>query len=85
MRQVRPNFVVCGGGAHNGHLMSRLAALLPEVAVIASSERGLPADQVEACAFAWLAHRFMQREPGNLAAVTGARGPRILGALYPGT
>jgi anhydro-N-acetylmuramic acid kinase len=76
--------IVCGGGAHNKHLMSRLAALLPKVAVVASSERGLPADQVEACAFAWLARRFVRREPGNLATVTGARGPRILGALYPG-
>ncbi len=75
--------IVCGGGALNRHLMARLAAMLPGVAVVTSDERGLPVDQVEACAFAWLARRFVQREPGNLAAVTGARGPRILGALYP--
>lgn len=75
--------IVCGGGALNGHLMSRLAALLPARWVVTSAERGLPVDQVEACAFAWLGRRFVQREPGNLAAVTGARGPRILGALYP--
>jgi anhydro-N-acetylmuramic acid kinase len=75
--------IVCGGGAFNDHLMARLAALLPGVALVSSSERGLPPDQVEACAFAWLARRFVRREPGNLAAVTGARGPRILGALYP--
>ncbi|MGZ5250473.1 MAG: anhydro-N-acetylmuramic acid kinase, partial [Caldimonas sp.] len=48
-----------------------------------SDERGLPADQVEACAFAWLARAFTRGEPGNLATVTGARGPRVLGALYP--
>lgn len=76
--------IVCGGGACNRHLMARLAARLPGIAVLPSGERGLPADQVEACAFAWLAHRFVLREPGNLATVTGARGPRILGALYPG-
>jgi anhydro-N-acetylmuramic acid kinase len=39
--------------------------------------------QVEALAFAWLAQRFLQRQPGNLPAVTGARGLRVLGALYP--
>ena len=75
--------IVCGGGAFNHHLMARLAALLPAVRVVASGERSLPPDQVEACAFAWLAARFMQREPGNLVSVTGARGPRVLGALYP--
>lgn len=75
--------IVCGGGALNRHLMARLAARLPGVPVVTSAERGLPVDQVEACAFAWLARRFVQREPGNLASVTGARGPRVLGALYP--
>ncbi|KQW40049.1 anhydro-N-acetylmuramic acid kinase [Rhizobacter sp. Root404] len=75
--------LVCGGGAFNGHLMRRLAANLPGMAVISSDERGLPPDQVEACAFAWLAHAFMRREPANLPAVTGAAGPRLLGALYP--
>ena len=75
--------IVCGGGAFNRHLMARLAALLPGVAVSSSASHGLPADQVEACAFAWLARRFVRREAGNLAAVTGARGERILGALYP--
>ena len=76
--------VVCGGGARNGHLMARLAALLPGVAVAASDAHGLPCDQVEACAFAWLAHALVGRQPGNLASVTGARGARVLGALYPG-
>jgi anhydro-N-acetylmuramic acid kinase len=38
---------------------------------------------VEALAFAWLARRFDLRLPGNLPAVTGARGLRVLGALYP--
>ena len=34
-------------------------------------------------AFAWLARRHVRREPGNLPSATGARGPRVLGALYP--
>ncbi len=75
--------VVCGGGAFNVDLMARLAARLAPVAVVSSADRGLPPDQVEACAFAWLARAFVHREPGNIASVTGAAGPRILGALYP--
>lgn len=75
--------IVCGGGAFNTHLMERLAALLPGVAVSTSDAHGLPPLQVEAAAFAWLAWRAVQREPGNLASVTGAQGPRVLGAIYP--
>jgi len=82
MPQAR-TLIACGGGALNGALMSRLAALLPGVTVQSSAARGLPVDQVEAAAFAWLAHRFVERLPGNLPAVTGAAGPRLLGALYP--
>ncbi|MES2531158.1 MAG: anhydro-N-acetylmuramic acid kinase [Pseudomonadota bacterium] len=75
--------IVCGGGALNTHLMLRLAALLPGVAVMSSADRGLPPQQVEATAFAWLARATLRREPGNLASVTGARGSRVLGAIYP--
>jgi anhydro-N-acetylmuramic acid kinase len=75
--------LVCGGGAFNGHLMHRLAALLPGVPVASSDAAGVPPLQVEALAFAWLAQAFVARQPGSLAAVTGARGPRVLGALYP--
>jgi anhydro-N-acetylmuramic acid kinase len=75
--------VVCGGGAFNRDLMARLARLAAPTTVVSSSARGLPPDQVEAAAFAWLAHAFTVRRAGNLPAVTGASGPRILGALYP--
>jgi anhydro-N-acetylmuramic acid kinase len=75
--------LVCGGGALNLHLLSRLAARLPGVRVMPTDERGLPSSQVEACAFAWLARAFVHREYGNLASVTGAAGGRVLGALYP--
>ena len=75
--------LVCGGGAFNAYLMHRLAALLPGISVMTSDQRGLPASQVEACAFAWLARAFMRRECANLPGVTGATGPRLLGALYP--
>jgi anhydro-N-acetylmuramic acid kinase len=63
--------------------MTRLAALLPQLKVGASTDHGLPPQQVEATAFAWLARATVRREPGNLASVTGAQGARVLGAVYP--
>lgn len=75
--------IVCGGGALNSELMRRLQAHLPGAGVVSSAAHGLPPLQVEASAFAWLARTHMRREPGNLAAATGARGARVLGALYP--
>lgn len=74
---------VCGGGAFNAHLMRRLSALLPQVDVTSTAAVGVPPDQVEALAFAWLAWAFKQQRAGNLMQVTGARGARLLGALYP--
>ena len=75
--------VVCGGGAFNQFVMRRLAEHLTGVDVSNSEAYGMPVDQVEAAAFAWLARAFVMRQSGNLASVTGARGPRVLGALYP--
>ena len=74
---------VCGGGAHNRLLLSRLAALLPGKRVATTAALGIAPEHVEALAFAWLARQALQREPGNLPAVTGARGLRVLGAIYP--
>jgi len=74
--------LVCGGGARNAHLLQRLQALAG-VPVASCAEAGVQPDQVEALAFAWLARQFMQRRPGNLPAVTGAAGLRVLGALHP--
>lgn len=77
-----------GGGAYNTHLLQQLQLALDERArgkmeVVTTSALGISPNHVEALAFAWLAHRFCERCPGNLPAVTGARGERILGALYP--
>ncbi|HYQ38725.1 MAG TPA: anhydro-N-acetylmuramic acid kinase [Pseudomonas sp.] len=75
--------LVCGGGARNLRLMQRLAELLPTCQVASTDTRGLPADWIEAMAFAWLAHCTLEGLAGNCPEVTGARGPRILGAIYP--
>lgn len=77
------HLLVCGGGARNVRLMQRLATRLPGCEVAATDTVGLPANQVEAVAFAWLARACVLRLPGNLPAVTGARGLRVLGALHP--
>ncbi len=74
---------VCGGGAYNADLMRRLAQRLPRLKIDSTEAHGLAADQVEAVAFAWLASGWVDRRAGNLPTVTGARGPRVLGALYP--
>jgi anhydro-N-acetylmuramic acid kinase len=75
--------IVCGGGAFNLYLLQRLQAGLPNLVVSTSDQHGLPALEVEAAAFAWLARQTLQRRPGNLPSVTGAVGARILGAIYP--
>ncbi len=76
--------LVCGGGVRNGHLMQRLAARLPGVVVESSARHGLDPDYLEALGFAWLAQRTLDGLAGNLPSVTGAAGPRILGAIHPG-
>ncbi len=73
---------VCGGGAHNAALMGRLSAHLPQTRVLTTDALGIEADWVEAMAFAWLARLNRLGLPGNLPAVTGARGARILGAVH---
>ncbi len=75
--------LVCGGGARNRALLARLAALLPGRRVVVTDGAGVSAEHVEALAFAWLARECLRRKPGNLPSVTGARGPRVLGAIYP--
>ncbi|KVV55976.1 anhydro-N-acetylmuramic acid kinase [Burkholderia ubonensis] len=78
---------VCGGGTRNPVLLDALSSALRDrgvrAAVDTTAALGVPPQQVEALAFAWLAYRFVAREPGSLATVTGAAGDRVLGALYP--
>ncbi len=79
---------LCGGGTRNATLLSALADAFiklgnPNISVALTDALGVPAHQIEALAFAWLGMRFVSRQPGNLVLVTGATGPRVLGALYP--
>ncbi|MGN2411189.1 anhydro-N-acetylmuramic acid kinase [Pseudomonas syringae] len=77
------DLLVCGGGAHNTALMNRLAELLPDTKVSSTDKFGVDPDWVEAMAFAWLAHCCLESVPANRPTVTGAKGLRILGAIYP--
>ncbi len=75
--------LVCGGGAHNARLMQELAVRSPAARVATTAQAGVDPDWVEAMAFAWLARRALRGETGSLPGVTGARGARVLGAIYP--
>ena len=74
---------VCGGGAYNSHLLEQLRWRLRkhQWTVQTTADLGLSPTWVEATAFAWLAMRFMNQLSGNLPAVTGATGYRVLGTI----
>ncbi len=74
---------LCGGGAHNTLLISDLEKHLLDRKVALTDELGVPVDWVEAYAFAWLAQQTIGGQTGNVPSVTGAKGERILGAIYP--
>ena len=74
---------LAGGGARNGALVARITALAQGRPVAPTDVLGVPTQHVESMAFAWLAMKCVRREPVDLTAATGARAPRVLGAIYP--
>ncbi|ALO47120.1 anhydro-N-acetylmuramic acid kinase [Pseudohongiella spirulinae] len=75
---------VCGGGAHNRALISRLQQLLVDRHVCSSEALGMAPDWVEAATFAWLAANTLAQKAIDSGSLTGARHPVILGGIYPG-
>lgn len=73
---------VCGGGAMNNALIQCLRQCLSAVKIDTTEALGIMPQAVEAAAFAWLARQRLLGLPGNLAQATGARGARVLGAIY---
>ncbi len=73
---------LAGGGARNGALVRRIAGLAGARPVATTDVLGVPTGHVESMAFAWLAMKCVRREPVDLTAATGARAPRVLGAIY---
>ncbi len=74
--------LICGGGAHNAALRSELEAALAPRRVATTASLGIDVNDVEALAFAWLAREALAGRASSLPGVTGARGPRVLGAIY---
>ena len=79
--QENSSVYVCGGGALNDYLMTRLQAHLPHCTVETTAILGLNPAWVEAVAFAWLARQTLMGETGNLPAVTGASKGVVLGQV----
>jgi anhydro-N-acetylmuramic acid kinase len=74
---------LCGGGAHNQLLIDILKKMLGSIPVSNTNTLGIDIDWVEAAAFAWLAQQTINNRPANLPSVTGAKGLRVLGAIFP--
>ena len=74
---------LCGGGAHNEALVAYLQRKLPHYRIQKTEGLGIAADWMEAIAFAWMAQQALHLRPSNLPAVTGAKHPCVLGAIYP--
>lgn len=72
----------CGGGVRNSLLFDELAHAIQPRTLRSTAELGLDPQWVEASAFAWLAKQTLEGKTGNLPGATGARGSRILGAIY---
>ena len=75
------HLLICGGGVHNSYLMERIQLALPTCKVEPSEVCGIHPDWVEAMAFAWLAKRTINNQPGNLPSVTGAKKAVVLGSI----
>ncbi len=82
LTQRTDELYICGGGSHNSALMRSLERHISDLPIQTTEALGLHPDWVEACAFAWLAHRRLEGLPGNVPNVTGASQAVVLGGLY---
>lgn len=74
--------LACGGGVRNDALMASLAAAIAPIPLASTASAGVDPDFVEAALFAWLARERLAGRSGNRPSVSGARGPRLLGAVH---
>lgn len=75
--------VLCGGGVHNQLLWERIQQHCPNIKLLSTQDLGANPDWVEAIAFAWFAKQTLEGKPSNMPSVTGAKGTRVLGGIYP--
>lgn len=76
---------VSGGGCHNPLIMQGLRDALPEVEVAFADELGASVDSKEAILFALIGWCTMHGVAAVTPGGTGAREPRILGTITPGS
>ncbi len=74
--------IICGGGAHNLHLMKSLSEAMPGIPVTTTDALGISADAIEALLFAWLAKQRLQHQFIDTRSITGANRPVLLGNLF---
>jgi anhydro-N-acetylmuramic acid kinase len=75
--------LLSGGGARNPVLREAIAMTLSPRHVRPFDSVFFDGEAKEAVAFAFLGWLHMEWRAGNVPSVTGARGPRLLGAFYP--
>jgi anhydro-N-acetylmuramic acid kinase len=82
-RNRTAEYIVSGGGAENRTLMRMLAEQVQPLGfrVMTSDQVGMPTQAKEAAAFALLAYRTWNRQPGNVPSATGASRPAVLGKI----
>lgn len=77
--------LVSGGGVHNPVLMDGLRKALTGVEIALTDDLGAPSDTKEAIAFSLIGWLTAHGLPGTVPGGTGAREPRILGTITPGS
>jgi anhydro-N-acetylmuramic acid kinase len=73
--------IVSGGGTKNPLILAQIAAALPAIEILPSSQLGVPEDAKEAYAFALLAYETFHQRASSIPSATGARHPAILGKI----
>ncbi|MFO0965489.1 MAG: anhydro-N-acetylmuramic acid kinase [Gemmataceae bacterium] len=76
--------LLSGGGARNGFLLRLIEQQLQPAPVEKLERHGCPGEARHALGYAGLALLALDGLPGNVPAVSGAAGPRLLGSFTPG-
>jgi len=82
-RCAAKELILSGGGCRNTLIRKEIAERLPECRVLTLEDIGWDSDAKEAVAFALLAYKTLQGQPGNVPGATGAHRPVILGSITP--
>ena len=76
--------LVSGGGVANGLLWKLLCEQFEASSLVATDAVGVPGEALRPLHAAMMAYCVLENMPGNVPAITGAAGPRILGSVTPG-